>query len=63
MFFSLVLSIMSSNAQLPQSILRQDLAPTAPVAQPILPTLDQTGDAGDGSGAPDDAPAGDAGND
>lgn len=49
MALSLVLSIMSSRAQLPQSILRQDLAPTAPAAQPILPTLEQTGDAGDGS--------------
>ena len=59
MLLSLVLSIMSSRAQVPQSILRQDLAPTVPAAQPILPTLDQTGDAGDGSGEPNDAPAGD----
>ena len=63
MALALVLSIMSSRAQLPQSILRQDAAPTAPAAQPILPTLDQTGDAGDGSGAPNDAPAGGDGND
>ena len=63
MLLSLVLSIMSSRAQVPQSILRQDLAPTVPAAQPILPTLDQTGDAGDGSGEPNDAPAGDDGND
>ena len=63
MLLSLVLSIMSSRTQLPQSILRQDAAPTAPVAQPILSTLDQTGDAGDGSGAPNDAPAGGDGND
>ena len=63
MALSLVLSIMSSRAQLPQSILRQDAAPTAPAAQPILRTLDQTGDAGDGSGAPNDAPAGGDGND
>jgi preprotein translocase subunit SecG len=63
MTLSLVLSIMSSRAQVPQSILRQDLAPTAPAAQPILPTLDQTGDAGDGSGEPNDAPTGDDGND
>ncbi len=63
MTLALILSIMSSRAQLPQSILRQDLAPTAPVAQPILPTLDQTGDAGDGSDAPNDAPAGGDGND
>ena len=63
MTLALVLSIMSSRTQLPQSILRQDLAPTAPAAQPILPTLDQTGDAGDGSGAPSDAPSGGDGND
>ena len=63
MGLSLVLSIMSSRAQLPQSILRQDAVPTAPVAQPILPLLDQTGDAGDGSDEPNEAPAGDGGND
>ena len=63
MFFSLVLSIMSSRTQLPQSILRQDAVPTAPIGQPILPTLDQIGDAGDGSDAPNDAPAGGDGND
>ena len=63
MFLSLVLSIMSSRAQLPESILRQDLAPSAPIAQPILPALDQIGDAGDGSEAPNDAPAGGDGND
>ena len=63
MALALVLSIMSSRAQSPQSILRQDAAPTAPAAQSILPTLDQTGDAGDGSGAPNDAPAGGDGND
>ena len=63
MALSLILSIMSSRTQLPQSILRQDLAPTAPAAQPILPTLDQPGDAGDGSGAPSDAPSGGDGND
>ena len=63
MLLSLVLSIMSSRTQLPQSILREELAPTAPAAQPILPTFDQTGDAGDGSGAPSDAPSGGDGND
>ncbi len=63
MVLALVLSIMSSRSQLPQSILRQDLAPAAPVAQPILNTLDQTGDAGDGSGEPTDAPPGGDGND
>ena len=63
MTLALILSIMSSRTQLPQSILRQDEVPTAPVAQPILPLLDQTGDAGDGSGEPNEAPAGDDGND
>ena len=63
MLLALVLSIMSSRAQLPQSILRQEAVPTAPAGQPIEFLLDQTGDAGDGSGAPNDAPAGDDGND
>ena len=63
MLLALVLSIMSSATQVPQSILRQDLAPTAPAAQPILPTLDQTEDAGAGSAEPIEAPAGGAGND
>ncbi len=63
MLLALVLSIMSSRAELPQSILRQDPVSTAPVAQPILPLLDQTGDAGDGSGEPNEAPAGGDGND
>ncbi len=62
MALSLVLSIMSSRAQLPQSILRQDAVPTASQAgQPIL--LDQLGDAGDGSGEPNEAPADGDGND
>lgn len=63
MLLSLVLSIMSSRATLPQSILRQDLAPGAPVAQPILSTLDQPVDAADGSVEPVEAPPGGDGND
>lgn len=63
MALSLVLSIMSSRTQLPQSILRQDAVSTAPVAEPILPLLEQTGDAGDGAGEPNEAPAGGDGND
>ena len=63
MLLSLVLSIMSSRAQVPQSILRQEAVPTAPAGQPIELLLDQTGDAGDGSGEPDDAPTGGDGND
>ncbi len=73
MALSLVLSIMSSRAALPQSILRQDAAPSLPVAaQPILPgLLDPI--VSDGSDVPseppadgppaDEPPAGGAGND
>jgi len=63
MVVSLVLSIMSSRSELPQSILRQDLTPSPVAAQPILPLLDRIGDAGDDAGVPDDAPAGGGGND
>ena len=38
MALALILSIMSSRAQLPESILRQDVAPVVPTAQPILPS-------------------------
>jgi preprotein translocase subunit SecG len=59
MALSLVLSIMSSRAQLPQSVLgdlRQDAAPSLPVAaQPILPLLNQS--VGDGSDVPSEPPA------
>ncbi len=56
MLLSLVLSIMSSRAQVPQSILRQDVAPVpAAAGQPIL--FDQPGDAGDASSEPIEAPA------
>ncbi len=56
MALSLILSIMSSRAALPQSILRQDAAPILPVAaQPILPLLDQI--VGDGSDVPSEPPA------
>jgi preprotein translocase subunit SecG len=60
---SLVLSIMSSRATAPQSILRQDLVPTAPAAQPILPMLEQAGDPADGAATPIEPPAGGDGND
>ena len=63
MLLSLVLSIMSSRATLPQSILRQDVVPTAPVAQPILPTLDELEDAADGPAEAVEAPPGGDGND
>jgi preprotein translocase subunit SecG len=57
MALSLVLSIMSSRAALPESILRQDAAPSLPVAaQPILQDLiDQS--VGDGSDVPSEPPA------
>jgi len=63
MVLSLVLSIMSSRSQVPQSILRQDLGPTAPAAQPILNTFDEPGDAADGPAEPVEAPPGGDGND
>ncbi len=58
MALALILSIMSSRAQLPESILRQDAQPVAPAAQPILPMLDQSG----GSGGSDDGSGNDEGN-
>ena len=64
MLLSLVLSIMSSRGQLPQSILRQDAAPAVEAGQAILPgLLDETGDVGDGSAEPIEASSDGAGND
>ncbi len=63
MALALILSIMSSRAQLPESILRQDVAPVVPAAQPILPTLNESGDAGDGSEEATDTPPDEEGND
>ncbi len=63
MALALILSIMSSRAQLPESILRQDVAPVVPTAQPILPTLNQSGDAGDASEEAADTPPDEEGND
>ena len=63
MLFALVLSIMSSRSQAPQSILRQDLAPVAPAGQAILETLDQTGGAGDAAAEPIEPPPAGDGND
>jgi len=40
MVLALVLSIMSSRSQQPDSILLQELTPVAPAGQPILPTLE-----------------------
>lgn len=50
MALALILSIMSSRAQLPQSILLDDLQQSAPAPEPILPGLSDT-PAGTGSGA------------
>ena len=64
MALSLILSIMSSRATLPQSILRQDLPPSAPAAaQPILPQLDQPGAVEDGTAEPIVVPPDGDGND
>ena len=63
MALALVLSIMSSRAQLPESILRQDVAPVVPTAQPILPTLNESGDAGDAPEEAADTPPDEEGND
>lgn len=59
MVLALVLSIMSSNVQQPESILRDDLAPAATTPQPVLPGgLDEvTGEAGAAT-----ATGGDSGN-
>ena len=51
MALALVLSIMSSRAQVPQSILLDDLQQTAPAPAPILPGLSDTqGEAGSETG-------------
>ena len=64
MALALILSIMSSRSQLPESILRQDVVPVAPAAQPILPTLQESGDAADAAGeATPDTPPDEEGND
>jgi len=57
MGLALVLSIMSSRAQLPQSILLDDLQQSAPAPVPILPGLNETpgetgGDPADPGGDP-----------
>ena len=62
MALALVLSIMSSQAQLPESILRQDAQPMAPAAQPILPSLNQSGEAPADPVEVADPPGGDGSN-
>ncbi len=66
MTLSLILSIMSSVAQQPDSILRQDGSPAAtaaPAGERILDLLDQSGDASDGAAEPTEPPADGDGND
>ena len=64
MALALILSILSSRSQLPESILRQDVVPVAPAAQPILPTLNESSDAADASGeSTPDTPPDEEGND
>jgi len=63
MGLALILSIMSSRSQLPESILRQDVAPVMPAAQPILPSLNESGDAGEETGEATDIPPNEEGND
>ena len=63
MALALILSIMSSRAQVPESILRQDAQPTAPAAQPILPILDQGGQWAAETGEANNPTGDDPGND
>ena len=62
MALALVLSIMSSRAQQPESILRQDATPVGPAAQPILPILNEVGETPAASGEATDPPSDDPGN-
>ncbi len=62
MLLALVLSILSSRVQQPQSILRQDAQPTVPAAQPILPMLDQVGESAAEPGEASDPAANDGSN-
>lgn len=69
MALALVLSILSSRAQQPQSILLDDLQQTAPAPEPILPGLTdppgggQEGPVGSGETPPGDPTGGDPGGD
>ncbi len=57
MGLALVLSILSSRAQQPQSILLDDLQQTAPAPEPILPGLtDTSGGGGEPGGAAGEEP-------
>jgi len=63
MALALVLSILSSRASQPQSILLDDIQQTAPTPEPILPGLtDPSGEGGEPGGAVEEPPpAGDPG--
>jgi len=66
MALALVLSILSSRAQQPQSILLDDIQQTAPAPQPILPGLSDSpeGEAGTtGTGGEEPPPANPSGGD
>jgi preprotein translocase subunit SecG len=60
MVLALVLSILSSRAQQPQSILLDELQQSAPAPEPILPGLTETpsGDEGTTGGGEEPPPAG-----
>jgi preprotein translocase subunit SecG len=60
MVLALVLSILSSRAQQPQSILLNELQQSAPAPEPILPGLSETpsGDEGGTGGGEEPPPAG-----
>lgn len=53
MGLALILSIMSSRAQQPQSILLNDLQQSAPAPEPILPGMSDTSSGGTGGGTGD----------
>jgi preprotein translocase subunit SecG len=56
MALALVLSILSSRAQQPQSILLDDIQQTAPAPEPLLPGLSETPSGEEGTGNPGGEP-------
>ena len=48
MVLALILAILSSRAQQPESILQQEVQPTAPAPEPLLPGTGETGGEGGG---------------
>ena len=62
MALSLILSIMSSRSQQPQSILLDDLQQSAPAPEPILPGVsDPSGETGSGGDVTDPTTTGESG--